>query len=97
MSEIEPYLEDNRPTLDEVCKEYKECTEKCPAWKFCKTESEDKMADIELVIKIPEEMLENEILDAVISVDTDNKIIKKVHIEPRVDDNKKVLDKMLVL
>lgn len=40
MSEIESYLEDNRPTLDEVCKEYKECTEKCPAWKFCKTESE---------------------------------------------------------
>ena len=55
------------------------------------------MTDVELVIKIPEEMLENEILDAVISVDTDNKIIKKVHIEPRVDDNKKVLDKMLVL
>ena len=55
------------------------------------------MADIELVIKIPEQMLEKEILDVVISVNTDNKIIKKVHIEPRVDDNKKVLDKMLVL
>lgn len=55
------------------------------------------MADIELVIKIPEEMLGSEILDAIISVDTDNKIIKKVHIEPRVDDNKKVLDKTLVL
>ncbi len=40
MSEIESYLEDNRPTLDEVCEEYKECTEKCPAWKFCKVESE---------------------------------------------------------
>jgi len=55
------------------------------------------MADIELVIKIPEEMLESEILDAIISVDTNNKIIKKVHIEPRVDNNKKILDKMLVL
>ena len=42
MSEIESYLEDNRPTLDEVCEEYKECTEKCPAWKFCKGESEDQ-------------------------------------------------------
>ena len=41
MSEIEPYLEDNRPTLDEICEEYKECTEKCPAWKFCKAESEN--------------------------------------------------------
>ena len=40
MSEIESYLEDNRPTLDEVCEEYKECTEKCPAWKFCKAETE---------------------------------------------------------
>lgn len=48
-------------------------------------------------IDIPEEMLESEILDAIISVDTDNKIIKKVHIEPRIDDNKKVLDRMLVL
>lgn len=48
-------------------------------------------------IDIPEKMLESEILDVVISVNTDNKVIKKVHIEPRVDDNKKVLDKMLVL
>lgn len=40
MSEIESYLEDNRPTLDEVCEEYKECSENCPAWKFCKAESE---------------------------------------------------------
>lgn len=55
------------------------------------------MSYIELVTKIPEEMLESKILDAVISVDIDNKTIKKVHIEPRVDDNKKVLDKMLVL
>lgn len=52
---------------------------------------------MKLEINIPEEMLESEILDAIISVDIDNKIIKKVHIEPRIDDNKKVLDKMLVL
>jgi uncharacterized protein YjgD (DUF1641 family) len=52
---------------------------------------------MKLEIDIPEKMLESEILDAIISVDTDNKIIKKVHIEPRADDNKKVLDKMLVL
>jgi uncharacterized protein YjgD (DUF1641 family) len=52
---------------------------------------------MKLEIDIPEKMLESEILDAIISIDTDNKIIKKVHIEPRIDDNKKVLDKMLVL
>jgi uncharacterized protein YjgD (DUF1641 family) len=52
---------------------------------------------MKLEIDIPEEMLESEILDVIISVDADNKIIKKVHIEPRIDDNKKVLDKMLVL
>ena len=52
---------------------------------------------MKLEIDIPEEMLESEILDAIISIDTDNKIIKKVHIEPRVNDNKKILDKMLVL
>lgn len=52
---------------------------------------------MKLEIDIPEEMLESEILDAIMSVDTDNNIIKKVHIEPRVDDNKKVLDKKLVL
>jgi len=52
---------------------------------------------MKLEIDIPEGMLESEILDVIISVDTGNKIIKKVHIEPRVDDNKKVLDKMLVL
>jgi uncharacterized protein YjgD (DUF1641 family) len=52
---------------------------------------------MKLEIDIPEKMLESEILDAIISIDADNKIIKKVHIEPRIDDNKKVLDKMLVL
>lgn len=32
---MEAYLEDNRPTLDEVCKAYERCTEECPAYKFC--------------------------------------------------------------
>ena len=36
---------------------------------------------MKLEIDIPEEMLESEILDVIISVDTDNKIIKKVHIK----------------
>ena len=41
---MEAYLEDNRPTLDEVCMEYEECIEECPAYEFChsKTESEDE-------------------------------------------------------
>ena len=40
---MEAYLEDNRPTIDEVCESYDECTEECPAYKFChRTESEDK-------------------------------------------------------
>ena len=40
---MEVYLEDNRPTLDEVCMEYEECVEECPAYEFCnhKAESED--------------------------------------------------------
>ena len=41
---MEAYLDDNRPTLDEVCMEYDECTEECPAYEFCHSnaESEDK-------------------------------------------------------
>ena len=35
---------------------------------------------MKLEIDIPEEMLESEILDAIISVDTDNKIIKRFSI-----------------
>lgn len=42
MSELEPYLEDTRPTLDEVCEEYEECTEECPAYKFCHSKAESK-------------------------------------------------------
>lgn len=45
---MEGYLEDNRPILDEVCMEYEECMEECPAYEFChsKTESEDKYGNI---------------------------------------------------
>ncbi len=40
---MEAYLDDNRPTLDEICKEYDECTEECPVYEFCysKVESEE--------------------------------------------------------
>ena len=42
----EPYLEDNRPSLEEVCEEQEECNETCPAYKCCfgnrLKESEDK-------------------------------------------------------
>lgn len=34
------YLEDNRPTLDEVCESYEECTEECPAYEFCHPQAE---------------------------------------------------------
>lgn len=46
---MEAYLEDNRPTLDEICEEYDECTEECPAYKFChsEAESEDKVMKTE--------------------------------------------------
>lgn len=38
---MEAYLEDNRPTLDELCKEYEKCSEECPAYMFChRAESE---------------------------------------------------------
>ena len=40
---MEAYLEDNRPTLNEVCMGYEECAEECPAYEFCHskdTESE---------------------------------------------------------
>ena len=41
MAELESYLEDTRPTLNEVCEEQGECTEECPAWRFCKGEIEN--------------------------------------------------------
>ena len=37
---MEAYLEDNRPTLDEICKSYKECCKECPAYEVCKAEFE---------------------------------------------------------
>lgn len=39
---MEEYLEDKRPSLEEVCNEYEKCTEECPAYGFChsKTESD---------------------------------------------------------
>lgn len=41
---MEAYLEDNRPTIDEVCESYDECNKECPLYRFChpQTESEDK-------------------------------------------------------
>ena len=41
---MEAYLEDNRPTLDEVCESQKECSKECPAYEFChsKAESEEQ-------------------------------------------------------
>lgn len=42
---MEAYLEDNRPTLDEVCVEYDECTEKCPAYEFCHRQKKEGEAE----------------------------------------------------
>lgn len=41
---MEAYLEDNRPTIDEVCESYDECNKECPVYRFCypQAESEDK-------------------------------------------------------
>ncbi len=40
---MEAYLEDNRPTMDEVCNSYDKCTKECPLYKYChpQTGSED--------------------------------------------------------
>ena len=35
-------MEDNRPTLDEVCMEYEECIEECPAYGFCHSKAESE-------------------------------------------------------
>ena len=37
---MEAYLEDNRPALDEVCMEYEDCIEECPAYEFCHSRAE---------------------------------------------------------
>lgn len=41
---MEVYLEDNRPTMDEVCNSYDKCTKECPLYKYChpQAKSEDK-------------------------------------------------------
>lgn len=39
---MEAYLEDNRPTLYEICEEYDECTKECPAYEFCHREAESE-------------------------------------------------------
>lgn len=39
---METYLEDNRPTLDEVCMEYEECIKECPAYEFCHSKAESE-------------------------------------------------------
>lgn len=42
-------MEDNRPTLDEVCMEYKECIEECPGYEFCHSmaESEESVQNVD--------------------------------------------------
>lgn len=40
---MEAYLEDNRPTLDEICEEHDECTEECPAYEFCHSKAESEV------------------------------------------------------
>lgn len=42
---MEAYLEDNRPTLDEVCMEYEECIEECPAYEFCNNKAESEVRE----------------------------------------------------
>ena len=43
---MEAYLEDNRPTLNEICEEYDECTKECSGYEFChsKTDCEDAIS-----------------------------------------------------
>ncbi len=39
---MEVYLEDNRPTIDEVCKSYDECNKECPLYGFCHPRADKK-------------------------------------------------------
>ena len=32
---METYLEDNRPSMDDVCEEEESCSENCPCYKVC--------------------------------------------------------------
>lgn len=38
---MEAYLEDNRPTLEEICEKSEECSEECPAYGFCHSKKEE--------------------------------------------------------
>ena len=37
MSELRPWLGDERPSLDEVCEQFDVCNEECPAYEFCQS------------------------------------------------------------
>ena len=39
---MEAYLEDNRPTIDEICESYDKCNEECPSYKFCHPQEESE-------------------------------------------------------
>ena len=44
--QMEAYLEDNRPTIDEVCESYfdksNECNKECPLYRFCHPQAESE-------------------------------------------------------
>ena len=39
---MEVYLEDNSPTMDEVCNSYDKCTKECPLYKYCHPQAESE-------------------------------------------------------
>lgn len=45
--EPEAYLEDNRPTLDEICESYEECNKECPEYEFCHPQAESEPQESE--------------------------------------------------
>jgi hypothetical protein len=55
---MESYLEDNRPTLDEICEEYDECTEKCPSYECCHSKLESVKFDTEKIMTLLEKYIE---------------------------------------
>lgn len=56
MSCLEAYLEDNRPTLDEVCEAYDECNKGCPSFWVCQMGTD--MKKLEKAIKFFQDMKE---------------------------------------
>lgn len=44
---MEAYLEDSRPSLDEVCGWYDECMKECPAYRFCHPQTESEKTESE--------------------------------------------------